>query len=117
MNKCLNCSAEIIQKNGGKERKFCDNNNACKQAYYNKKNGSGYKPKRKHLTVEEYEALLSKIVDTSEQKEIQKKVVSDLMDYGMAKVNTPIAAKPEKLKGESDWDYRIRVAEWKEKQK
>ena len=36
MNKCLNCSAEIVQKNGGKERKFCDNNNACKQAYFNK---------------------------------------------------------------------------------
>lgn len=36
MNKCLNCGAEIIQKNGGKQRLFCDNQNKCKQAYHNK---------------------------------------------------------------------------------
>lgn len=36
MTNCLYCNAEIEQKNGGKERKFCDNNNSCKQAYHNK---------------------------------------------------------------------------------
>lgn len=56
MNKCLYCQKDIVQKNGGKERKFCDNNNACKQAYHNKN-----KKEPKYVLKSTYDALLAKV--------------------------------------------------------
>jgi hypothetical protein len=55
MNKCLNCGAEIIQKNGSRERKFCDNQNKCKQAYHNK-----IKREPKYVQFKTYKDLLEK---------------------------------------------------------
>ncbi len=60
MNNCLNCGKEIVQKNGGKERKFCDNNNACKQAYHN-----AHKKPQKYVLKETYDKLLAQIAENN----------------------------------------------------
>jgi hypothetical protein len=81
MNKCLNCGAEIIQKNGGKERKFCDNLNKCKQAYFNKNK----KPK-KYVQVEKFEAL-KKELDDLKQKKIFPKSDAEIKNDSATKAN------------------------------
>lgn len=79
MTKCLNCGAEIKQKEGARERRFCDNKNKCKQAYHNKKNGSGYKPKKKHISFEEYEKLMA-MASGGKKSEPEVKVISAKID-------------------------------------
>lgn len=38
MSKCLNCGKDVIQTDGKRERKYCDNKGACKQQYWLKQN-------------------------------------------------------------------------------
>ncbi|HUM52920.1 MAG TPA: hypothetical protein PK431_13945 [Chitinophagales bacterium] len=119
MSNCLNCGKEIAQKNGGKERKFCDNNNACKQAYHNKN-----KKPPKYVLKETYDKLLAKIAENNTP--INKaKILSEreTVNEASKKAGYPLTEnqaaqyKPEKQKGETGMDYAIRLAEWKEKQK
>jgi len=122
MNNCLNCGAEIKQKEGARKRKFCDNQNKCKQAYHNKKNGSGYKPKRKHLSVEEYEKLIAQIKENNKPEnkqriEAERAGVANDTKKQRKQPLTPqdCEAEPIKQEGESSIDYRYRYAEWLER--
>jgi hypothetical protein len=55
MNNCLNCGKEIVQKEFGKPRKFCDNNNSCKQSYHNKN-----KKEKRFVRFDSFQALKEK---------------------------------------------------------
>lgn len=79
---CLSCGKEIIQKNWGKQRKFCDNNNACKQSYYNRN-----KKEPKYVRKETFDALeknLKEVLSKGYDKELLDKVNKDLLVKGNA---------------------------------
>lgn len=61
MNKCLNCGAEIVQKEGARERKFCENQNKCKQAYHNK-----HKKPQKFVRKDKYDKVVEELVKIKE---------------------------------------------------
>lgn len=103
---CLYCGSEAVVKN--KKKKFCSDK--CR-VYWNRENKSGGiigTPSELPVsyTFKEVQEISSKIDET---KKVKMVVYNN-------KPLQPIIQKPEKLKGEDDWDYRIRLAEWKEKQ-
>ncbi len=119
MNNCLNCGKEIVQKNGGKERKFCDNNNACKQAYHN-----AHKKPQKYVLKETYDKLLAKIAENNKPEnkaEIEAKrngVASNTKkEYKQPLTMQEMTDKPIRSNFKESLDYSIALAEWKEKQK
>jgi len=114
MNNCLNCGKEIVQKDFGKPRKFCDNNNSCKQAYHNKN-----KKEKRFVRFDSFQAL----------KEKFDMVVAENMELKSAKIekvdNKPIAKfvldvednpMPIRMKGEDAFEFSARKNEWKKSQ-
>lgn len=139
MNTCLNCGAEIIQKNGGKERKFCDNLNKCKQAYFNRnkkppkfvllKTFQELKERFDEIAAENMELKSAKVIKDDKNKshpelsyqkqakEPQQPIKTTVGDKDVVEpekaVETPKNKKPVMMEGESGVDFLIRLNEWK----
>lgn len=132
MNKCLNCGKEIKQKEGARERKFCENQNACKQAYHNKN-----KKQPKYVTLKSFQELKAELDKAKEDNsELLAKIEENNKPENKAKIEarrngtedntkkehkqplTPVemTEKPIRSGYKSGFDYSIALAEWKEKQ-
>jgi endogenous inhibitor of DNA gyrase (YacG/DUF329 family) len=53
--KCINCGKEVPQKEGRRQRKFCDNNGKCRVAYFHKTH-----PKEKKYVLKERDEAVVK---------------------------------------------------------
>jgi len=126
MNNCLNCGKEIKQKEGARERKFCENQNACKQAYHNK-----HKKQPKYVKLSSFQALKdmnAKLMEQLEnERKKQNKAISEAFTnpatntMGIDKITQPYSSndtdKPIRSNFKDGIEYSIALAEWKEKQK
>jgi hypothetical protein len=63
MNKCLSCGNALEQKDGKREKKFC--NNTCRSSYWFKQNKV---PKVKTVPIEEWNELQNKLKKLEELK-------------------------------------------------
>lgn len=126
MSNCIQCGKEIKQKEGARERKFCDNKNKCKQAYHNKN-----VKKPKYVLFKSFKSLKDELDAVKEENQtLRSKIefkVADKSAYDGKKIERPILDEvglwenapddfPKKQNGESSIEYRLRVAEWNEKQ-
>ncbi len=84
MSNCLNCGAEVVQVEGRRERKFCDNNNKCKGEYNRKQNKAP-----KYVQFKSFQELQAKFeAAIKEREEFRHKldILDNLHKNGVATV-------------------------------
>lgn len=116
MSKCQQCGADLPPRTEGKrKRKFCDNNNKCKQSYYYKnkpkdyvrvpveelKELGGYRFKSGVFTLVGNDAeIVRDMIPNIDKKEMDK-ILDDLFHLGMAATVTD-GVKTERVNPLSD---------------
>ena len=119
---CLNCETILVHPEGRRPKKFC--NDSCKAAHWRKNHkGKGkFVDRKKYDDLKaELEALkLASISGENVSKEISAKV-KEIKVAEPPKSNYTIDTTkdfyPGRLPGESSIDYRVRMAEEREKAK
>lgn len=128
---CLHCGTEVPQKEGRRQRKFCDNNGKCRVAYFHKT----HPKEKKYVLKERYEELkleYHKVLtrlhscltaaaeqEIKPQKAAKKPAKKDRLPVAVDRMlqDIPVEDRPVREKGESGFTYSMRLAEWKDKQK
>ena len=107
---CLYCSKKVIQTPAARQKKYCDN--SCRQKHFQKNNKNRVKPEMKCIPYAEYEVLIQKALAYDNQKIIppkdNNKTIPPVKE--IKESIPPKNDKPERLKGESALDYKIRCA-------
>lgn len=85
-NNCLNCGKEVPQTEGKRERKYCDNNGACKSEYQRKHT----KAEPKYVQYKTFQALKDKF--TEAEKEFESKLIG-LIENSNIKTETEKATQ------------------------
>lgn len=126
MNKCLNCEKEIVNIEGRRAKKYCDNKGKCKGEYFRKqKKPSQYVNK---ATFDELESRYNQLINAASGRDRNGVNNDELRVTDLTKPNKEVKPKetpitnysvniPPKLKGESGIDYKIRISELQSKLK
>lgn len=128
MSNCLNCTKELEPKEGKREKKFCNDN--CRASYYSK---NTKKKEPKYVQFKSFQSLKEQLDKAKEENvALRSKIdykATDKESYEGKSVNTATidevglteqakpANYPEKIKGESGFDYRVKCAVWYDEQK
>lgn len=115
------CGKELIHIPGRKKKKYCNQN--CNTRHWQMMNPS-YKPKTKRVPLEEWAKAFGENMQEvrpfspSKTKAIIKPIVSKKQETVTVTLKVPTIPDdyPIKKDGESGMDFRIRLAEWEEKQ-
>lgn len=122
MSNCLNCGKDVIQKEGKRERKYCDDN--CKMAFHNK-----HKREPKYVLFKTFKDLSDKyeelkagkipeipsellqnspIIPNTAKDKAKKKEVKETTEN-----NKSIPPMPVRGEKEDSFDFAARKNEWK----
>ena len=110
MTQCFYCFKEVIQTPAARLKKYCGN--SCRQKYFQQNNKNRVKPEMKGIPYAEYKILVQKALAFDNLKNIppkdNKKTIPPVKE--IKESIPPKNDKPERLKGESALDYKIRCA-------